>query len=78
MEIYVCDVAFYFLVAVLSYHPVLLLGKATNSGFCHRREQRSLVIAPVHYVRKPSVGKEEAFGFILKMLPYSSNVCIFF
>lgn len=74
-----CDVAFYFLIAVLSsYYPVLLLGKATNSGFCHLREQRSLVIAPVHYVRKPSVGKEEGFSFILKLLPNSYNLCIFF
>lgn len=57
---------------------VLLLGKATNSGFCHLSEQRSLEIAPAHYVRNPSVGREEEFSFILKLLPNSYNLYIFF
>lgn len=71
--------AFWFLITALSsYYPVLLLGKATNSGFCHLSEQRSLEIAPVHYMRKPSVGREEEFSFILKLLPNSYNFCIFF
>lgn len=78
IHIYIYDVAFQFLISVLSYYPVLLLGKAINSGFCHLSEQRSLEIAPVHYVRKPSVGKEEGFSFILKLLPNSYHLYIFF
>lgn len=60
-----CDVAFEFHITVLSpYHHVLLLGKAINSGFCHLIEQGSLKIAPVHYVRNPSVGRKKEFTFI--------------
>lgn len=57
---------------------MLLLGKPTNSGFCHLSEQRSLKVAPVHYVRNPSMGRQEEFDFILKLLLNSYNLYIFF
>lgn len=62
------------------YHHIILCccwGKQ-QTGFCHLSEQRSLEIAPVHYMRNPSVGREEGFSFILKLLPNSYNLCIFF
>lgn len=34
--------------------------------------------APARYVRNPSVGREKDSSFILKLLPNSYNLCIFF
>lgn len=34
--------------------------------------------APAHYVRNPTVGREKDFSFILKLLPNSYNLCMFF
>lgn len=76
-----CSVAFSSLVkSFISILSCVAAGKATSSGFghLHDRDLWKCTCSLCGYVRNPTVGREKDFSFILKLLPNSCNLCIFF